>query len=149
MIKKIDLGKLENEKIKKKALDYKVFQEKKDAFVKNNVNPEYQKYCNKVEKLLQRVDYQKFINGILSQNQWTDSVNFLDLVYSEKKLERVCIGIWDVDKSEFNTNEVSIEDFINIINNVTAKRINDIPNEEEKYKNLYLLLMKKINKETK
>lgn len=124
----------------------KIIPQKDDVFIKENINSENHDFCEKMINFLKNTDYQKFMNSVLTESRWSNSVDFVGFNFPKGKLEHISVGLWNDEIGETEIKKITIDDFMYIINNVTAVNIEKNPQEEKYYKQLYVDLLNKIKK---
>lgn len=116
--------------------------------MKRIMEPEMKAFCDKAVKMLSRMDYPDFIKCLVSGSYWTNVDHFVGIKYLENNKSFVDVGILGLDEEYIDIKRLSIDDFMYILNGVTAKNIEKYPEEEKQYKELYQELVNSIKSNT-
>lgn len=135
---------LKQENIEKKIMKKQNFKNIED---KLTLSQSSSKIVEAMTEELFLKDYTKLISGLQKEYGWNNSVEFATFNKNENdKLLNISIGIFNLKKGNNDLTVMSINDFIEVMTNVTAKQINFHPEKESEYKKMYLDLLDYINK---
>ena len=117
-----------------------------DDFVKSEVkNDLAQEFASRWSNL----DLKEFVSDMMGESAfWTDGANFAGFqkLIKDDSICDVSMGLLNLNTAEVDVKEISLEEFKEIYSAITAKHIIDHPENEELYKNLYIKLLKYIDK---
>lgn len=130
---------IEENTIKKLNLPYL-----EDSF---ELTPKEDLHINNITKrLAQLVNLDELVSKLLNSELYGSAYNFVDYSLEDKKIYRINIGLFNRDLGEVEETSMKPELFIDIFTNLTAQQIEKHPEHEKHYKEIYLKLLKYIEK---
>ena len=141
MLKKIDISKISTNTLPNKTAQNihlnAIFQSADDEFVKIEKSKDV---LENVNGLLSRVNFIKLVNNLLNVQYWTDGMNYVGFP-NDKVINKVGVGLFDKKKADVIKHVISVDDFSDIMTDVTAVNIVKKPEQEFEFKKLYLALL--------